>query len=86
MQKGQVLHRSSSHEAPYRSQNQNRQRHRHSYLASTIHPTNSLFFRIQLGQTQHDGYDYIGDVATHYLGNDENSQQSAEELLLSFAN
>jgi ParB family chromosome partitioning protein len=32
-----------------------------------------------------DAYGYTDDVATHYVGNDENEQQSAEEVLLSVA-
>jgi len=30
-------------------------------------------------------YGYTDDVATHYVGNDENNQQSAEEILLCVA-
>jgi hypothetical protein len=32
-----------------------------------------------------DAYGYTDDVATHYVGNDENNQQSAEEILLCVA-
>src|SRR5271165_2268995 len=42
MQEGQMLHNSPGHEAPKQTQNHHRQRHRCSYLVTTIHPRQPL--------------------------------------------